>query len=342
MTLNLIQVGMGGWGMYWNAALRRSSEVTLAGCVDMSPEALALTRAKRGVPPERCFASLAEALAAVECDAVLITTALAAHVPTALEALAAGKHVLVEKPFAPTLAEAQQAIAAAKAHGRMLMVSQNYRFFPAVRVVAALVRAGTLGPIGAVNIDFRQYANSAAPEGHRHYLYQQPLLLDMAIHHFDLMRMVLGQEPRQVSCQAFNPPWSKFVDPAAATATIGFDGGAVVNYRGSWVSPAPRTAWAGVWRMECAGGEISWTSRDGRGVRGDRVTVRPLGKPARRVELPALPHNDVAGSLANFVQAIRTGHATENAGRDNCSSLALTLAAIESATTGAPVAVANS
>jgi len=341
LTLNIIQVGMGGWGLYWGAALRRADEVTLAGCVDMSPVALALAQARLDVPPERCFATLAEALDAVECDAVLITAALAAHVPIALAALAAGKHVLVEKPFAPTLAEARQAIAAADARGRILMVSQNYRFFPAVRAVAALVRAGTLGPVGAVNIDFRQYANGAALEGNRHYLYQQPLLLDMAIHHFDLMRLVLGQEPRQVNCQAYNPPWSKFVEPPAATATISFDGGAVVSYRGSWISPAPRTAWAGVWRMECSGGEISWTSRDGRGVRGDRVTVRPLGKAARRVELPSLSHIDVAGSLANFVQAIRTGHAAENAGRDNLGSLALTLAAIESATAGVPIVVAK-
>jgi predicted dehydrogenase len=339
LTLKIIQVGMGGWGLYWGAAVRRTNEVILAACVDMSPAALALAQARLEVPLERCFESLAEALDAVECDAVLITSALAAHVPTTLVALAAGKHVLVEKPFAPTLAEAQQAVAAADAYGRILVVSQNYRFFPAVRAVTALVRAGTLGPVGAVNIDFRQYANRAGPEGHRHYTYQQPLLLDMAIHHFDLMRVVLGQEPLQVSCQAFNPPWSKFVDPPAATATISFGGGAMVSYRGSWISPAPKTTWAGVWRVECSGGELFWTSRDGRGVRGDRVTVRPLGRPARRVELPSLPHIDIDGSLANFVQAIHTGHAAENAGRDNLGSLALTLAAIESATTSTPVKI---
>jgi predicted dehydrogenase len=330
---------MGGWGLYWGAALRRADGVAPAACVDMSPAALALAQAKLDVPPERCFTTLAAALEAVECDAVLITAALEAHMPIALAALAAGKHVLVEKPFAPSLAEARRAIAAADAEGRILMVSQNYRFFPAVRAAAALVRAGTLGPVGSVTIDFRQYANRAAPEGHRHYLYQQPLLLDMAIHHFDLMRMVLGQQPAQVSCQAFNPPWSKFADPPAAFAAINFDGGAVVSYRGSWISPAPRTTWAGTWRMECAGGEIYWTSRDGRGVGGDRVTVRPLGKPARRVELPSLPQIDIAGSLANFVQAIRSGVAAENAGRDNLGSLALTLAAIESANTGVPVAL---
>lgn len=339
MALRIVQVGLGGWGMLWSAVVRQARDVELAACVDMAPAALAAASSRLGMPSERCFTSLAAALAAVDADAVLITATLAGHVPLALEAIEHGKHVLVEKPFAPSLAEARRVVDAADARGRILMVSQNYRFFPAVRVAAALVREGTLGPVGAVAIDFRRYANAAAPEGHRHYALRHPLLLDMAIHHFDLMRAVLGQEPRQVSCHAWNPPWSKFAEPAAADATITFDGGAVVSYRGSWVSPAPQTAWAGAWRVECAGGEIVWTSRNGRADSADRVTVRPLGKPARRVALPGLPALDQAGSLAAFAHAIQAGQPPESSGRDNLRSLALTYAAIEAAESGLPVPV---
>ena len=340
MKLRIIQVGLGGWGMYWNRIVRRSDEVALAACVDMSAAALGLAQERLELPANQCYTSLEQALAEVACDAVLVTTALAGHAPAALAALHAGKHVLVENPFAPTLAEAQQLVATAAKHDRILMVSQNYRFFPAPRAVAALVRAGTLGPVGMVSIDFRRYSN-AAPLGHAHYAYRQPLLLDMAVHHFDLMRMILGQEPAELSCHAWNPPWSTFADPAAAIATITFDRGAVVSYRGSWVSPTPQTAWAGIWRMECAGGEIFWTSRNGRDASGDRVSVRPLGKPARRVALPALPQIDVQASLANFVQAVRAGQAAENSGRSNLGSLALTLAAIEAATSATPATIAN-
>ena len=148
-----------------------------------------------------------------------------------------------------------------------------------------------------------------------------------------------GLEPRQVSCQAWNPPWSKFAEPAAAAATIAFDGGTMVSYRGSWVSPAPQTHWAGECHMECERGEISWTSRDNTGVGGDRVTVRLLGKPARRVALPELPAIDRAGSLAAFAQAIDSGQEPECSGRANLGSLSLALATIESATVGLSVPV---
>lgn len=338
MAVRVVQVGIGSWGASWGALVRRSEDVELAACVDTNPAMLDLAQRDLGLPAERCFTSLAAALDAVDADAALITAALPAHIPVALAALDAGKHVLLEKPFAATLAEARRAVDAAAAHGRILMISQNYRFFPAARTVAALVRAGTLGEVGSISIDFRRNDNRAPREGYRHYAFQQPMVVDMAIHHFDLLRMILGREARQIACTAWNPPWSNFAEPAAMFATIDF-GETLVSYRGSWVSPAPQTSWTGLWRMECAGGEIQWAGRAGHTAEGDRVTVRPLGKPARRVELPALPHLDRAGSLAAFVQAVRTGQEPETSGRANLGSIALMGAAIESANAGLPMFV---
>src|SRR5437588_763150 len=338
MTIRLVQVGMGNWGRNWATnVIQRSKDVALVACVDLDAELLVQAQQLLSMPAERCFQTLKSALAAVEVDAVLITASLPAHVPTALEALDAGKHVLLEKPFAPTLVEAQQVVEMAANRNRVLMISQNYRFFPAVQVVTALVREGKLGSIGTVTIDFRRYNNSSEAKGHRYHQIWQPLLVDMAVHHFDLMRAVLGQEPSQISCQAWNPPWSKFVDPAAAAATITFDGGAVVSYRGSWVSPGPKTCWSGEWHMECSGGEIVWTSRDE--TAADRVTIRPLGKRARSVTLPALAVTDRRGSLEAFVQAVETDQEPESSGRDNLHSLALMYAAVESASSRVPVSL---
>ena len=338
--LRIIQVGMGGWGRDWaKTVLLPDATVALRACVDADAAALALAREQLALPPERLFPTLAAALAATDAEAVLITASLPGHVPLALEALRAGKHVLLEKPFAPSVAEARQVVDLATAQDRVLMISQNYRFFPAVQAVRDLVRGGSLGPVGAVAIDFRRDANGAPREGNRHYTLSQPLLADMAIHHFDLMRAVLGQEPVEVACHAWNPPWSNFVDPAAAVATIGFSGGAVVSYRGSWVSPGPPTPWAGEWRMECAGGEIAWTSRDNRGARVDRVTVRARGQRARRLELPALPQIDRAGSLHASAAAVATGAPPASSGRDNLGSLALMYTAIAAATQGTPLRV---
>ena len=336
IAIRLVQVGMGGWGRNWaTRVVQQSEDVQLVACVDLNPEMLAQAQQLLQLPAERCFQTLEAALANFEADAVLITTTLPAHVPVALEALRAGKHVLLEKPFAPTLAEAREVVKTAAEHNRILMISQNYRFFPAVQAVTALVREQKLGEIGSVTIDFRRYKNDAAPENQGYFRIWQPLLVDMAIHHFDLMRFVLGQEPVQINCQTWNPPWSRFMDPAAAAATITFDGGTVVSYRGSWVSPGPRTSWSGEWHMECTGGEIVWISRDDSAP--DRVTIRRLGKRPYQVRLPAFEFTDRRGSLRAFAQAVQTGQEPGSSGRDNLHSLALMFAAVESATTHLPV-----
>ena len=339
MTLRIIQVGMGGWGRNWTKyVVSQNKNVKLVACVDAVPEMLEVAQKELSVPVERCFTSLEEAFASVEADAVLITASLQGHVPIALEALNAGKHVLLEKPFAPTVAEAQSVVDVAAQQGRVLMISQNYRYYPAVRAVHKLISEGTLGPVGTVNLDFRRYSNRAPRESNIHYRIWQPLLVDMAIHHFDLMRMLLGQEAVHINCQTWNPPWSNYVEAAAGSATITFEGGAVVNYRGSWVSTTPQTNWAGEWHIECAGGEIIATSR---GEKPDYVAIRPLGKRLRTIKLPEVPLFDRHGTLNAFVEAIRTGEEPECSGRNNLKTLALMLAAVESSISGNPITMAS-
>jgi predicted dehydrogenase len=339
-SLRIVQVGLGGFGLSWASTVLPSVPgVRLVACVDVDSEALEKAAAATGLPKERMFSSLGEALGRVEADAVLITASLGAHVPVALEALGAGKHVLTEKPFAPSLAEAQSVVDLARKQDLVMMVSQNYRFFPAVRAVAALVQEGTYGSLDAVHIDFRRFDNSAPRGGHRHYHFPEPMVVDMAIHHFDLMRLVLGREPVEIYCRSWNPAWSKFDEPAEAMSIVRFEGDVMVSYRGSWLSGGTPTPWAGEWRMELSGGEIAWTSRDGTPIESsDAVAVRVTGEEcAAPVHLPTVQYVDRAGSLDAFARAVRSGDQPETSGAHNLKTLALTLAAVESAETGRPV-----
>lgn len=333
MTLRIIQVGLGGWGRNWaKTVVVQNKNVELVAGVDAVPEIVTL--AKKELTIERYFTSLDEALANVEADAVLITASLEGHVPSALTALEAGKHVLLEKPFAPTLEEAQRVVAKAEQQQRTLMISQNYRYYPAVKAVQKLIQENKLGPVGAVNLNFRRYANTPPKGGSAHQRLWQPLLVDMSIHHFDLMRMLIGKEPTRIIGQTWNPSWSNFVDTPTGSALISFEGGAVVTYSGSWVSTAPETNWAGEWHIECEGGEIIATSR---GEKPDYVGIRPLGKRLRSLTLPDVPLTDRHGTLDAFVKAIETGDEPETSGRNNLKTLQLMLAAVEAAQTGNPI-----
>lgn len=331
---------MGGWGRDWAwRVIPDVTEVDVVGYVDADPGALDLVRQEQKIPSRPTFESIREAIAETHPEAALITTALPGHVAVTRAALEAGLHVLVEKPFAPTLQAAEELVGLAAARGLTLMVSQNYRFFPAARTVARLVPNAGLGKLHEVSIDFRRYS-PAEPNGKgRHHAEEQPLLVDMSIHHFDLLRLILAREPIRIYCEAWNPDWSPFSGPSAAVASIVFDGGVVVSYRGSWISAGPVTPWAGEWRMEFERGEIFWTSRDDDGAVLDRVVVRPRGGRAKAATLTHLGRADRWGTLTEFANAVREGREPETSGRDNLRTLALMAAAVDSATRREPVEI---
>ena len=332
--LRVVQVGLGDWGRDWAWRIVPTvDEVEAVAYVDSDPRAIPLLAKRLPVDHARRFASLDEAIAATRPEALLITTTLAGHEPLTRAGLEAGLHVLVEKPFTDDLGCARELVELATARGLTLMVSQNYRFFPASRTAARMARERELGDLYAVTIDFRRDAASPPKPRRRHHADTQPLLLDMSIHHFDLLRLVLGSDPLRIRCQALEPPWSGFDGPPTAFAAIDFDGVAV-SYRGSWVSAGPITPWAGEWTMEFERGQVSWTSRGDRGLLNDKVVVRPRPGRSTAVQLPVMDRVDRAGTLTEFAHAVREGREPETSGRDNLRTLEFTLGAIDSASRG--------
>ncbi|MDK1494462.1 Gfo/Idh/MocA family oxidoreductase [Sinorhizobium sp. 7-81] len=343
MPVRIVQVGLGQWGADWAATVvPQVPEVEAVGWVDLDPEALERVELRLGVRPDQCFPTLEAALSNIDADAVLVTADVRAHAYLVELALEARKHVLVEKPFVSTTVEAERLADLAERYHRTLMVSQNFRFFPAAISAARLVREQVLGPVGAVHIEFRRFLK-CTPADEPYYALRQPLLEDLGIHHFDLMRMVLGQEARQVYCTAWQPQGSSFKEPPAAAATIIFDRGTVVTYRGNWLSAGVETPYGGEWHLECAGGEMIWTCRGDRDVTldGDHVSIRKRGHPVVPIGLPAMASFGRRESLATFARAVEIGTVASYAslGRENIGSLALMQAAIKSATTGRVISV---
>ena len=339
MTIKLIHVGLGGWGGDWaRTAIPPVPEIEVAALVDPFEPTRLKVCADLGIPEELAFGSLTEALAAVEADAVLITAPAVTHVPLALEALEAGKHVLVEKPFANTAEEAAVAARRADELGLILQVSQNYRNYPAPRVVQQLLREHALGELSAINVDFRQWDNDREIGTYPHYKFPHPMINDMAIHHFDLLRMVTGEEAVRVYAKVGDPSFSKYDEEASAIITIELESGLVVSYRGSWVSRGRKTAWAGEWSIQGEDGEIFFTSRaDGsdRTATGDVVTILPAGrKRPKRLPLEESPFYGRSAGLQIFARAIESGIPPETVGSANLGSLALMEAAARSAASG--------
>jgi predicted dehydrogenase len=337
MKVPVVQVGTGRWGSNWaHEILPTVAEIEVTAYVDSNPAALEALQARLGVPKAKCFPSLAAALDAVPCEIVLGTLRTEAHYDVMHQALEAGRHAIVEKPFAATLAEARALIRTAEERKRLLMVSQNYRFYRAPRLAARLLAEQKFGACDSVALDFRRHGPSM---GYAYYEFADPLIADMSIHHFDLMRMVLGSEARRVSCRTWNPVGSPFHHHPSGVATIEFESGIVLSYRGSWMSSGPDTPWSGEWAMNCAHGEILWACRGDAGTdrsKLDWVKTRALRGEPEPQAMENLPYYDRAGTIAALAAAARSGEVPRwfSSGADNIFSLALVKACLASAAHG--------
>jgi predicted dehydrogenase len=101
------------------------------------------------------FPALSDAITGSDAEAVVVALPLPLHAAVVREALLAGKHVLTEKPFTQTLEEAHSLVGIAEKSSRVLMVSQNYRFFAAPQAACQFVRDAWFGQLHTVKIDFR-------------------------------------------------------------------------------------------------------------------------------------------------------------------------------------------
>jgi predicted dehydrogenase len=308
----------------------------LAGIVDAGEPARAWASGL-GVP---VFTRLAQALRAVKPDVVLLVSPPATHRPLAEASLAAGAHVLIEKPLAPTLADGRAIADAARAHGRIAMVAQNYRFRRQSRALQTLVRERTLGRMQAIRVECRRDLRDAwvSPQDWRGRM-PHPYLLDMAVHHVDLVRSITGQEVAEVDARSWNVPDGPFRHDPSVSALLALADGTPVAYHGTWTEAlGPETSWNGDWELVGTRGRATWTGGVQAALRGT-VTVSANGAGPHRAALPVLPALDRLGVLEEARRAIRASDEPECSAADNLRTLAAVLAVALSTEERRPVRV---
>ncbi len=328
--LRLIQCGVGGFGGPWlKQHASQSPDFDLVAIVDVSPAALKDAGDAVGLPVERRFATLEIALDKTPAEAIVTVTPPAVHVQHARLAFARGLHVMTEKPIADTMENAREMVRLAKEFKRQLLVSQNYRFRPAIQQLKRLLAEKTAGEFGHGHIDFYIPADFT---GSFRETMKYPLLVDMAIHHLDMVRCITGRNITRVTAQTFNPAWSWYQHHAGLKMLMELDnpGGPPLplSYSGDWSAHGRNTSWNGNWRLQCASGSLHLDLDQITLVRNERWGKNPTSEV---IEPTPLPRHEQVQTLHDFAQAIRTAAPAETSGQDNIWSFAAVMAAVRSA-----------
>jgi predicted dehydrogenase len=303
--------------------------------VDVNPDNLAAARELANLPEEKCFDSLEAALKNVEADAVLSVTPPAVHVQHARLSFGKGLHFMCEKPLADTVEHAREMLELARQSGKQLAVSQQYRFNPTIQHLKHLLAENAVGEFGHGHLDFYIPADFT---GTFRETMEYPLLLDMTIHHFDLIRCITGRDITKVLAWSFRPAWSWYQHDPGLKMLLELEGGLPFSYSGDWSGRGKSTSWSGDWRLQCSEGALLFEYNEIFVARSERWGREQTVEPAIA---PGIEREAQTATLHLFAQAIRSGQPNEISGVNNFASFAAVQAGIESAELGKAVEVAS-
>ncbi len=230
-NLPLIKVGLVGYGN-WGPNIARQfqtlGDALLVALCDLCPDRLLLMG--KAHPQAQLTQNFADLLTA-DLDAIAIATPAQSHYILAKQALEAGKHVLVEKPLAATLDEAQELAELAQRQNLVLMVGHTFEYSPAVDKVREIIASGELGPVQYID-SVRVNLGLLRPDVN--------VIWDLAIHDVSILNYILGESALQVSTtgKACTLPELGLHD--VATLTLQYPRKLLTTIRVSWLEPIQR------------------------------------------------------------------------------------------------------
>ncbi len=222
---NIGVIGLGYWGpnLLRNiVANRRSNKIVIC---DKDPARL--SRISERFPSCKTTLEAKDIFNDPEIDAVVIATSVSSHYPLAMEAMKAGKHIFVEKPFAEDTEKAEIMVQFAEQNGLVTMVGHTFLYSPPVLKIKQILENKELG-------DIRFITSSRVNLG----LHQKDVsvIWDLAPHDFSMLFYWLDEEPNFV--EAFGHDYVLKGIPDVAFINLGFPSGATANVQVAWLAPS--------------------------------------------------------------------------------------------------------
>ncbi len=254
-----IRVGLLGYGAIGHEhshAVRAVEGLTLNAVCDTSTERLEVARS--AAPGVATLTRAQDLIERDDIDLVVISTPPRAHAPWALAALAAGKHVVVEKPFAITTAEADAVLAAARAADLLAVVYQNRRFDPDHLAIRRLVHAGQLGDVFHIEAFVGGYGHPCNL-WHSDQAVSGGAFYDWGSHLLDQVLDLIPGPIEYVSATTQKRQWFDVTNADHSRVTVRFVDGAEAEFIHSDLAAALKPRWyllgtrgaiVGQWRSE--------------------------------------------------------------------------------------------
>ena len=222
--INCAIIGYGYWGPNLVRNFAATPNTTVHTVADLRPERLALV--SRAYPSIKVTSDIDSIWTNTEIDAVIIATPVFTHFDLAKKALMSGKHVLLEKPMTDTVTHAEELIALANAHGKVLMVDHTFLYTSAVQKMKSLIDSGELGAV-------KYFDSTRINLG----LIQQDVnvLWDLAPHDISILDYLIPAKPLSVQATGISHIHNGIENIAYLTVKYAHD--FIAHFHCSWSAP---------------------------------------------------------------------------------------------------------
>jgi predicted dehydrogenase len=257
----MIQVGTGGFGATWCREFLppavADGRIEVVAAVDVDPGALANATRHLGLPPERCYTSVAQAFEERPADFCTIVVPPAAHEGVVDLAIEHDLDILSEKPIADSVEAAVRIADKVRRAGRKMGVTMSHRFDQDKTTLREELRSGRHGRIGYVVLRLTCNCRSYGSWGMFRHEIPDPLLVEAAVHHLDILADLVGDDCELIFADAWNPPWGEYAGPSQALVTMRFRGGGRALYEGAKANAVGLNGWTEEYvRAECELGTL--------------------------------------------------------------------------------------
>ena len=285
---------------------------------------------------QKAYASLDDLLADSDIDAVYISTTNDLHASQTIAAARAGKHVLCEKPLAVTMADALRMQETCETAGVVLATDHHLRAAPTIVAMRRLIAEGAIGELVAVRV----FHALLLPQEFRTWRLEQPeagagVVLDITVHDADTIRFLLGDEVVEVTALTANQRLAKGDIEDSVMGVLRMREGQLVSFHDSFTVPFASPD------VEVHGTAGSLYGRNV--LRPEPVGDVQLRRGSEIEEVTIGERNPLyAEVVRRFNSAVRGQGEPLATGRDGIASLAVALAALESAAVSRTIALDSS
>jgi predicted dehydrogenase len=337
MTYRVIQVGTGGMAGFWCSAIlppfvaERRIEVVAA--VDINPEVLVNAQKGLGLGADRCYTDLATALGNHPADFCTVVVPPAFHEEVVDAALDHDLHILSEKPIADTLAGSARIARKVEQAGKKMSLTMSHRFDQDKTTLREELRARRNGALDYLVGRFTSANRRRNSWGVFRHQMADPLMIEGAIHHLDILVDLAGSRCRRVSAATWNPAWGEYDGDSQGLVLLEFDNGAHAFYEGAKSVAVGLNGWGHEYvRAECENATIVMNRRKvlrytPEGAAGAVPTEGPRPELVPLLERPRWGHLTLVEDFLNWLDG---GPTAPTAVAENLHSTAVMFAAIES------------